>query len=76
MAREPDVAEERKRKRRQQALEAEVALLEGELAKLKKDFDAACAAQDVPKITALGTQYAELEALLSQRYDEWASVAA
>jgi len=70
-----DVAEERKRKRRQQALEAEVAMLENELAKLKADFDAACAAQDVPKITTLGTQYAELESLLAQRYDEWAAIA-
>jgi ATP-binding cassette subfamily F protein 3 len=70
-----DVADERKRKRRQQALESEVAMLETELAKLKVDFDAACAAQDVPKITALGTQYAELENLLAQRYDEWAAIA-
>lgn len=67
---------ERQRKKRLAALEAEVALLEQELGRLKADLERASAARDVPRITALGTQYAELETLLAAKYDQWAELAA
>jgi len=72
----PPTNEEKQRKRRLAALENEVALLEQELAKLKADLEAASAAQDVKKLSALGTQYAELETLLQQRYADWERLAA
>jgi ATP-binding cassette subfamily F protein 3 len=72
----PPSSEEKQRRRRLAALENEVALLEQELAKIKADLEAASASQDVKKLTALGTQYAELEALLQQRYADWEQLAA
>jgi ATP-binding cassette subfamily F protein 3 len=68
--------EEKQRKRRLVALEAEVALLEQELGKLKADLERASAAQDIKKITTLGTQYAELESLLAAKYAQWEQLAA
>ena len=68
--------EERRRKKRLADLEAEVALLERELGKLRSDLEQASAAQDLKQITTLGTQYAELERLLSEKYDQWAQLAA
>lgn len=68
--------EERQRKKRLAALEAEVARLEQELARLKVALEAASAAQDVAKITRLGAQYAELEATLNRCYDDWEQLAA
>ncbi|MGQ9927305.1 MAG: ABC-F family ATP-binding cassette domain-containing protein [Chloroflexaceae bacterium] len=68
--------QERQRKKRLAALEAEVALLEQELGRLKTDLEQASAARDVPRITALGAQYAELETLLAAKYDQWAELAA
>jgi ATP-binding cassette subfamily F protein 3 len=68
--------EERQRKKRLAALEAEVALLEQELGKLKTELERASAAQDIKKVTALGTQYAELEQLLASKYDQWEQLAA
>lgn len=69
-------SEDRQRKKRLAAIEAEVTMLEQELAQLKADLEAASAAQDVAKLTALGNQYAELEAMLNQRYDDWEQLAA
>jgi len=68
--------QERQRKKRLAALEAEVALLEQELGRLKADLERASAARDVQQITALGVQYAELETLLATKYDQWAELAA
>ena len=68
--------EERQRKRRLAALEAEVGLLEQELKKLKAELEQASAAQDVKRITVLGTQYAELESLLEAKYAQWEQLAA
>ncbi len=73
---EPTAPQERLRKKRLAALEAEVALLEQELGRLKADLELASAARDVQQITALGTQYAELETLLAAKYDQWAELAA
>ncbi|MCX7789686.1 MAG: ATP-binding cassette domain-containing protein, partial [Chloroflexaceae bacterium] len=67
---------ERQRKKRLAALEAEVAMLEQELGRLKADLERASAARDVQRITSLGTQYAELETLLATKYDQWAELAA
>jgi ATP-binding cassette subfamily F protein 3 len=72
----PSSPEEKQRKRRLVALEAEVALLEQELGKLKADLERASAAQDIKKITTLGTQYAELESLLAAKYAQWEQLAA
>jgi ATP-binding cassette subfamily F protein 3 len=72
----PSSPEDRQRKRRLAALEAEVGLLEQELGKLKADLEQASAAQDVKRITALGTQYAELESLLAAKYAQWEQLAA
>ncbi|MFV9504460.1 MAG: ribosomal protection-like ABC-F family protein [Oscillochloridaceae bacterium umkhey_bin13] len=68
--------EERQRKRRLAALEAEVALLEQELGKLQAALDHASASQDIKRITALGQQYAELEHLLAEKYTQWEQLAA
>jgi ATP-binding cassette, subfamily F, member 3 len=68
--------EDRQRKRRLAALESEVAMLEQELGKLRGALDKASAGQDVKKLTALGTQYAELEHLLAEKYAQWERLAA
>jgi ATP-binding cassette subfamily F protein 3 len=72
----PASPEDRQKKKRLAALEAEVALLEQELARLKADLERASTTQDVKKITALGTQYAELETLLAGKYAQWEQLAA
>jgi ATP-binding cassette subfamily F protein 3 len=72
----PTSPEEKQRRKRLAALEAEVALLEQELARLKADLEGASAAQDVKKVTALGTQYAELETILAGKYAQWEQLAA
>ncbi|NJN15716.1 MAG: ABC-F family ATP-binding cassette domain-containing protein [Oscillochloris sp.] len=68
--------EEKQRRKRIAAIEAEVALLEQELNKLKADLESASVAQDIDRLTKLGTQYAELEQLLHQRYADWEQLAA
>jgi ATP-binding cassette subfamily F protein 3 len=68
--------EDKQRKRRLAALEAEVALLEQELGRLRGALDKASASQDVKKLTALGTQYAELEHLLAEKYAQWEQLSA
>ncbi|NTW02111.1 MAG: ABC-F family ATP-binding cassette domain-containing protein [Oscillochloris sp.] len=72
----PSTNEDKQRKRRLAALESEVAMLERELGKLRSDLDKASAGQDVKKITALGTQYVELEKLLAEKYAQWEQLAA
>jgi ATP-binding cassette subfamily F protein 3 len=67
--------DEKKRKRRLAAIEAEVAVLEAELKQLKAELERVSSAGDVPKITALGLQYTELESMLMRRYDDWAAAA-
>ncbi|WP_255603772.1 hypothetical protein [Oscillochloris sp. ZM17-4] len=39
-------------------------------------LDKASAGQDVKKLTSLGTQYAELERLLAEKYAQWEQLAA
>jgi ATP-binding cassette, subfamily F, member 3 len=68
--------EDKQRKKRLAALEAEVALLEQELAALRSEIDKASAKQDVKRVTALGTQYAELEDRLATKYAQWEAMAA
>jgi ATP-binding cassette subfamily F protein 3 len=68
--------EERQRRKRIAALEAEVTLLEQELAQIQADLEQASAAQDLPRISSLGKQYAELESLLASKYDQWEQLAA
>jgi ATP-binding cassette subfamily F protein 3 len=72
----PATPEEKQRKKRLAALEAEVALLEDELAQLKAKIEQAGLAQDIKKVTALGTQFAELEQLLAGKYAQWEQLAA
>ncbi|MEI6181146.1 MAG: ABC-F family ATP-binding cassette domain-containing protein, partial [Chloroflexales bacterium] len=72
----PPVAEDRQRKRYLAALESEVAQLEQALSRLKTELERASVAQDVKKVTALGTQYAELEMLLAEKYVQWEHAAA
>jgi ATP-binding cassette, subfamily F, member 3 len=72
----PTSPEERQRKKRLAALEAEVTLLEQELARLKAELEQASAAQDIAQVTTLGTQYAELENLLADKYQQWEQLAA
>jgi ATP-binding cassette subfamily F protein 3 len=67
--------DEKKRKRRLAAIETEVAVLEGELKQLKAELERVSSTGDVPKITALGLQYTELESMLQRRYDDWAAAA-
>jgi ATP-binding cassette subfamily F protein 3 len=72
----PLTGEDKQRKKRLAALEAEVALLEQELVKLRGALDKASSSQDVKKLAALGTQYAELERLLADKYAQWEQLAA
>jgi ATP-binding cassette subfamily F protein 3 len=76
MALRPSSPEDKQRKKRLAALEAEVALLEQELAALRSDIDKASAKQDVKQVTALGNQYAELESRLAAKYAQWEAMAA
>jgi ATP-binding cassette subfamily F protein 3 len=68
--------EERQRRKRIAALEAEVTVLEQELAQIQAELEQASAAQDLPRIGSLGKQYAELEALLAGKYAQWEQLAA
>jgi ATP-binding cassette subfamily F protein 3 len=71
-----DAKEERLRRKRLAALEAEVQALEQELARLNAALEQASAAQDIDQITQLGQEYNDLEARLDQRYNDWAELAA
>jgi ATP-binding cassette subfamily F protein 3 len=68
--------EERQRRKRLAALEAEVETLEQELAHIKASLEQASKAQDIARITALGQQYTELESRLERCYTDWEQLAA
>jgi ATP-binding cassette subfamily F protein 3 len=68
--------EDRVRKKRLAALEAEVDALEQQLARVQADLEQASVQQDVQKISELGMKYTELEERLNQCYDDWAQLAA
>jgi ATP-binding cassette subfamily F protein 3 len=68
--------EDRQRKKRLAALEREVEALEQELARVKAALEEASSAQNIEQISALGTQYAELEEQLERCYEDWAELAA
>jgi ATP-binding cassette subfamily F protein 3 len=67
--------DEKKRKRRLAAIETEVAVLEGELKQLKAELERVSSTGDVPKITALGLQYTELDEMLSLKMEQWSQLA-
>jgi ATP-binding cassette subfamily F protein 3 len=67
-------AEEKQRKKRIAALEAEVEQLEHELTHVSSALEAASAAQDVAQVADLGTQYADLEQRLNRCYEDWAAL--
>ena len=69
----PDDREQRRRQRRLSALEEEIGLLEKEINQLEQELG--MAGSDVKKITSLGLQHSELQAMLQTRYDEWAAFA-
>lgn len=67
--------EQRKRQRRLAMIEEEIAMLEQDLKELEQEITEASARNDVPRVTSLGMQYADLQDMLATRYDEWAAVA-
>ena len=69
-------ADERKRAARLSQIEAVVAGLEQRLAELARDLEDAGAGADVDRVRALGEEYAQVQAELSQRLVEWETMAA
>ena len=67
--------EQRKRQRRLSMIEEEIAMLEQDLKELEQEITEASAHNDVPRVTSLGMQHADLQEMLATRYDEWAAVA-
>ena len=67
--------DQRKRQRRLAALEGEIAMLEDEQKKLAGELTNASMAGDGQRVKALELQYAELQDMLSSRYQEWSSSA-
>ena len=65
---------ERKRAARLSELENTIAALEARLAEITRDLESAGA--DVARVTALGEEYAQVEAQLSARLEEWGRLAA
>src|SRR5574341_1007599 len=65
---------ERKRAARLSELENTIAALEARLAEITRDLQSAGA--DVARVTALGEAYAQVEAQLSARLEEWERLAA
>jgi ATP-binding cassette subfamily F protein 3 len=65
---------ERKRAARLSELENTIAALEARLAEITRDLESAGA--DVARVTALGEEYALVEAQLSARLEEWGRLAA
>ena len=63
------------RKKRIEALEAEIQRLEQSLDELTSEIEAASAAGDVARVTALGQQYTESEAMLDESMTEWMHLA-
>ncbi|NJN68490.1 MAG: ABC-F family ATP-binding cassette domain-containing protein [Chloroflexaceae bacterium] len=67
-------AEEKQRKKRIAALEAEVEQLEYELSQAASALESASTAQDVGQVASLGTHYADLEQRLNRCYEDWAAL--
>ena len=67
-------SQERKRAARLSELENTIAALEARLAEITRDLESAGA--DVARVTALGEEYALVEAQLSARLEEWGRLAA
>jgi ATP-binding cassette subfamily F protein 3 len=68
--------ERERRARRMAGLEDAIAGLENRLAALTGDLTAASAAQDVARLTELGTEYAQVEEELRRLVDEWEDLGA
>jgi ATP-binding cassette, subfamily F, member 3 len=67
--------QDRKRQRKLAALEDEIAMLEAELNKLTGEMTAAGIEGDGKRVKTLEMQYGDVQAMLSTRYDEWATAA-
>lgn len=70
-----EAPEERQRKKRLALLEEEIEQLEATLERMKSELETASTAQDIARIAALGTEYAEHEERLHRCYDDWATLA-
>ena len=68
--------ERERRARRMAELEDAIAVLESRLAALAGDLTVASAAQDVARLTELGTEYAQVEQELRRLVDEWEDLGA
>jgi ATP-binding cassette subfamily F protein 3 len=68
--------EREQRARRMAELEDAIAVLENRLAALEGDLTATSAAQDVARLTELGTEYAQVEEELHRLVDEWEDLGA
>jgi len=66
---------ERKRQRRLEALEQEIAMLEAEQKQLAEEMTSAGISGDGKRVKSLQMQYAEVSEMISSRMDEWASLA-
>jgi ATP-binding cassette subfamily F protein 3 len=66
---------DRKRRRRLESLEEEIAMLEDEQKKLTAEMTAASMAGDGKRVKALEMQYSDVQEMLQTRYDEWSAVA-
>jgi ATP-binding cassette subfamily F protein 3 len=66
---------ERKRQRRLEALEQEIAMLETEQKQLAEEMTNAGISGDGKRVKSLEMQYAEVSEMISSRMDEWASLA-
>jgi len=66
---------ERKRQRRLEALEQEIAMLEAEQKQLAEEMTNAGISGDGKRVKSLEMQYAEVSEMISSRMDEWASLA-
>jgi len=66
---------DRKRQRRLEALEQEIAMLEAEQKQLADEMTNAGISGDGKRVKSLEMQYAEVSEMISSRMDEWASLA-
>jgi ATP-binding cassette subfamily F protein 3 len=66
---------DRKRQRRLEALEQEIAMLEAEQKQLAEEMTNAGVSGDRKRVKSLEMQYAEVSEMISSRMDEWASLA-
>ncbi len=66
---------DRKRQRRLEALEQEIAMLEAEQKQLAEEMTNAGISGDGKRVRSLEMQYAEVSEMISSRMEEWASLA-